>query len=257
VAEAIRPDTALVSVMWVNNETGVVNPVREIGRACRDRGVLFHTDATQAVGKIPVDVRDACVDLLSLSGHKFYGPKGCGALFVRGGEPPVRLTPLLNGGGHEWGLRSGTLNVPGIVGLGAACEAGANDMAHESARLSALRDRLESALVAAAGVSVNGDAAHRLPNVTNLSFAGVSGVALSAIFDDVAVSSGSACSSGSGEASYVLRAMGVPTDLALSSIRFSLGRSTTAEQVEYVIRKVAAALPRLRNAPRMPVASPA
>ena len=252
VAEAIRPDTILVSVMWANNETGTVQPIHEIGRVCRDRDVVFHTDATQAIGKVPVDVHAAHVDLLALTAHKFYGPKGCGALFVRRKNPRVRLTPLLEGGGHERGFRSGTLNVPGIVGLGAACAVARRVMAEESARLADLRDRLEGAIIARTGcASINGDVAHRLPQVSNLSFDGVEGERLLSGFDDVAVSSGSACSSGSMEASYVLRAMGVPDELAHNSIRFSLGRGTSNEDVDYAVEKTATLVARLGGGQKM------
>ena len=248
VERAIRPDTVLASVMWANNETGTVQPIREIGRVCRARGVLLHTDATQAVGKVPVDVHADFVDLLSMTGHKMYGPKGTGALFVRRKNPRVRLTALLDGGGHERGFRSGTLNVPGIVALGAACEIAAQDMADESRRLAALRDRLEAAICRLDGIHVNGDRGNRLPFVTNLSFANVDGSQLLRGLDDVAVSSGSACTSASLEASYVLRAMGTPDDLAYSSVRYSVGRFTTAEQVDYAAEKTLSVVRRLRAA---------
>ena len=241
VAGAIRPDTVLVSVMWANNETGAIQPAREIGRTCRERGVLFHTDATQAVGKVPIDVHADFVDLLSFTGHKMYGPKGCGGLFVRRKDPRVRLTAQMDGGGHERGFRSGTLNVPGIVGVGAACDIARREMAGESARLARLRDRLESSVrdVLGGGVTVNGDPAHRLPHVSNLSFAGVDGeTILKELSHHLAVSSGSACQSASLQASYVLLSMGVPAALANSSIRFSLGRGTTDEQVEYAVARV-------------------
>jgi cysteine desulfurase len=247
VAEAIRPDTVLVSIMWANNEVGTVQPIRDIGQVCRERGVVFHTDATQAIGKVPIDVHADFVDLLSFTGHKFYGPKGCGGLFVRRKEPRVRLTPLLDGGGHERGFRSGTLNVPGIAGVGAACEVALAELAAEPARLSALRDRLQSGIQQVGGVTTNGDEAHRLPHLANLSFAAVNGEGLLAALGDVAVSSGSACSSASLEASYVLRALGVSNELARNSVRFSLGRWTTAEQIDYVVATVAAAVTRLRG----------
>jgi cysteine desulfurase len=248
VEAAIRPDTVLVSVMYANNETGTVQPVREIGRACRGRGVLFHTDATQAVGKLPMIVDDDCIDLLSMTGHKMYGPKGTGALFVRRKNPRVRLTALIDGGGHERGFRSGTLNVPGIVALGAACEVVTQNMTEEARRLAALRDRLEAGIRRVEGVSVNGDPGRRLPFVTNLSFAGVDGSQLLRGLDDVAVSSGSACTSASLEASYVLRAMGTPDDLAYSSVRYSVGRFTTEEQVDYAAEKTVSLVRRLRSA---------
>ena len=233
--------------MWANNEVGTVNPVREIGHVCRERGVIFHTDATQAVGKVPIDVHADFVDLLSFSGHKFYGPKGCGGLFVRRKDPRVRLTPLLDGGGHERGFRSGTLNVPGIVGVGAAAEVALHEMEIEIPRLVALRDRLESGILQTGGVCVNGDPRHRMPHLTNLSFAGLDGEGLVAALAGIAVSSGSACNSASIEASYVLRALGVSSELARNSVRFSLGRSNTREEVDYVVSVVAAAVHRLRG----------
>jgi cysteine desulfurase len=206
---------------------------------CKERGIFFHSDATQAVGKVAIDVQADGIDLLSLSAHKLYGPKGAGALFVRRKGPRVRLAPLLDGGGHERGYRSGTLNVPGIVGLGAACEVAQRDMPAEGARLSGLRDRLETAIIAALPrVFINGDPAHRLPQVTNLSFAGADGNSILRALDDIAVSSGSACTSASLEPSHVLRAMGIDDELAHNSIRFSLGRFTTCQEVDYVVEKV-------------------
>jgi len=249
VAEAIRPDTILVSIMYANNETGTIQPVRDIGAVCRARGVFFHSDATQAVGKIPIDVHADGIDLLSLSAHKLYGPKGVGALFVRRKGPRVRLAPLIDGGGHERGYRSGTLNVPGIVGLGAACEIARHDMHEESRRLSGLRDRLESTILSALErVFVNGDTFHRLPQVSNLSFAGADGSSMLRGLDDVAVSSGSACTSASMQASHVLRAMGLDDELAYNSIRFSLGRFTTEAEVDYTAEKVIRMVRSLRNA---------
>lgn len=246
VAEAIRPDTVLVSIMWANNETGTIQPMRQIGKVCREQGVLFHSDATQAVGKLPIDVHADCVDLLSLTAHKLYGPKGTGALFIRRKDPRVRLTPLLDGGGHERGFRSGTLNVPGIVGLGAACAIARIEMLEESTRLAVLRDRLYRGIAACAEVIANGDIEHRLPHVLNVSFVGLPpGWVLKAL-DDVAVSSGSACSSASLEASYVLRAMGVVTELAHNSVRFSVGRWTSDAEIDYVIQKVDEVIRRLR-----------
>ena len=228
VAAAIRPDTVLVSIMYANNEIGTVNPIREIGQLCHEKGVIFHTDATQSVGKIPVDVQADNIDLLSFSGHKIYGPKGVGALYVRKRNPRVRLTPIFDGGGHERGMRSGTLNVTGIVGLGAACEIAQNEMASETKRLSGLRDRLEKAITSQIDhVHFNGCKESRLPHVTNLSFAYVEGESLLMGIDDIAVSSGSACTSASLEPSYVLKNLGVGDDLAHSSIRFGLGRFTT------------------------------
>jgi cysteine desulfurase len=247
VAAALRPDTVLVSIMWANNETGTVFPIRQIGAACRARGVLLHTDATQAVGKVPIDLSVDPVDLLSLSGHKFYGPKGAGALYVRKRDPRVRLVAQLHGGGHERGFRSGTLNVPGIVGLGAAAELARRTLAAEADRCAALRDRLEQAIEAAGGVSVNGDPDHRLPHVTNLSFAGIRGDKLVAALDDVAVSAGSACNSASLDASHVLRAMGVDAALARQSLRISVGRQTTEAQVDYVAAKIVRVVTDLRE----------
>lgn len=248
VAAAIRPDTVLVTLMWANNETGTVLPIREVGAACRAAGVLLHTDATQAVGKVPIDWAADPVDLLSLSGHKFYGPKGAGALVVRRQDPRVRLAAQQHGGGHEWGYRSGTLNVPGIVGLGAAADLCRQLMAAEAARLADLRDRLEQDVQCAGGVGVNGDVGSRLPHVTNLSFAGVRGERLAAALgDDVAASTASACSTASDEASHVLRAMGVDPALARQSVRLSVGRSTTPEQVAYAADKLVRAVTALRE----------
>ena len=238
VAEAIRPDTILVSIMWANNETGTIQPIDDIAAVCRARGVFFHTDATQAVGKVPIDVEANRIDLLSLSAHKLYGPKGVGALFVRRKNPRVRLAPLLDGGGHERGYRSGTLNVPGIVGLGAACEIARLEMAAEATRVGQLRDRLESAILNSLDrVFINGDRFHRLPNVSNLSFLDADGSSMLRALSDVAVSSGSACTSASLQASHVLRAMGIDGELAYNSIRFSMGRFTTTEEVDYVSQK--------------------
>jgi cysteine desulfurase len=250
VEEAMRPDTILVSVMAANNEVGTLQPVREIGRLCHERGVIFHCDATQAVGKVPIDVRADGIDLLSMSGHKLYGPKGCGALYVRKRDPRVRLTPLFDGGGHEQGFRSGTLNVPGIVGVGAACELAMLEMGQESARLAGLRDRLQAGIMGRLdGVSVNGNEEHRLPHVTNLSFAGVDGEQLLAVVSrDLAVSSGSACTSASMEPSFVLKALGVEDALAYASVRFSLGQSNDAGQVDFAVEHVVECVNRLRGA---------
>jgi cysteine desulfurase len=232
---AIRPDTAIVSIMWANNETGVIQPIRDIGKICRQRSVLFHTDATQAVGKVPIDVSSDQIDLLSLSAHKLYGPKGAGALYVRRG---VNLTIQMDGGGHERGMRSGTLNVPGIVGLGVACAVAREEMPAEAPRLKQLRDRLENGIRSQLdGVTINGSTEQRLPHCTNLSFAGINGEALLAGFDDVCVSSGSACTSAIKAPSFVLKAMGVPDDLAIASVRYSLGRMTTDKDVDRAIEK--------------------
>jgi cysteine desulfurase len=248
VAEAITPRTILVSVMLANNEVGTLQPVAAIGKLCKERGVLFHTDATQAVGKILVDVDNLQADLLSLSAHKFYGPKGVGALYVRRRNPHVRLEPIFDGGGHERGLRSGTLPVPGVVGLGMACELARSELTAEGKRLRVLRDRLHEGLLAnLPEVTLNGHPEERLPNNLNLSFAQVRGEALLMALKNVAVSSGSACTSASVEPSYVLRAMGVPDDLAHSSIRFGLGRFNTTEEVDYVVEEVTHVVRHLRS----------
>jgi cysteine desulfurase len=248
VADAIRPDTVLVSIMYANNEVGTVQPIREIGAVCKERGIIFHTDATQAVGKLPIDVQADGIDLLSLSAHKLYGPKGAGALYVRKKNPRVRMAPLFDGGAHERGFRSGTLNVPGIVGLGMACEIAAHELVNERLRLSALRDRLQSSLKQRVGpVVMNGDERNRLPHVANLSFPGVDGTSLLNALDDVAVSSGSACTSASLAASHVLLAMGLGEARAHCAIRFSLGRFTTIEEIDYVAEKFAVIIPRLRE----------
>ncbi len=244
---ALRPDTILVSVMAANNETGVLQPVEEIGRITRARGVLFHCDAVQAVGRVPFDVERANVDLASLSAHKLYGPKGVGALYVRR-KPRARLIAQMDGGGHERGLRSGTLNVPGIVGFGKACALAGAELPAESARLLALRERLRRGIDAAVEqVTVNGSLEHRLPGNLNVSFAWVEGEALMMAMKDVAVSSGSACTSASLEPSYVLRAMGVPDDLAHSSIRFGLGRFNTEEEVDWVVELLGRKVKKLRD----------
>jgi cysteine desulfurase len=242
---ALRPDTLLVSVMHANNEIGVIQPIADMGRLCRDRGILFHTDATQAVGKIPVDVAREHIDLLSLSAHKLYGPKGVGTLYVRKG---VKLTAQLDGGRHERGLRSGTLNVPGIVGLGKACQLAGASMQDEQQRLSALRDRLERGILTTlSDTQVNGNRTHRLPQTTNISFEHVDGEALLMAFNRIAVSNGSACTSALVEPSYVLKALGVPDDLAHASVRFSLGRFTSEADVEQAIAHVREVVERLRR----------
>ena len=236
VRAALRPDTILVSLMHANNEVGVVHPIAEIGRITRERGVLFHCDAVQSAGKIPFDVESMNVDLASLSAHKMYGPKGVGALYVRR-KPRVRLVAQMDGGGHERGFRSGTLNVPGIVGFGQAAELARLERDAEAARILSLRERLRKGIGAGLDlVTVNGSLEHRLPGNLNLSFAYVEGEALMMAVKDVAVSSGSACTSASLEPSYVLKAMGISDDLAHSSIRFGLGRFTTEEEVDYAIR---------------------
>ena len=249
VQEAIRPDTVLVTIMAANNETGTIQPFREIARVCRTNGVLFHTDATQAVGKILIDVQADGIDLLSMTAHKIYGPKGCGALYVLQNDPRVQVNAQMDGGGHEGGLRSGTLNVPGIVGLGAAVEIALAELPTAGPRVKALRDRLQSGIVAQLDdVVVNGDVDHRLNHVLNLSFAGVDGDALIGMLDGVAVSAGSACNSHTREPSYVLRAMGVPTDLAFASLRFSLGRPTTEAEIAHTIGTVVDSVKKLRAA---------
>ncbi len=246
--EAITAQTILVSIMHANNEIGVLQPIREIGQLARERGVLFHTDATQSVGKVPVDVNRDCIDLMSLSGHKMYGPKGIGALYVRRKNPRVQVTSQMDGGGHERGMRSGTLNVTGIVGLGAACAICREEMAEESVRLARLRDRLKDRIFGGLDeVYINGSMEHRLPNNLNLSFAYVEGESLLMGIKDVAVSSGSACTSATLEPSYVLKALGVGDELAHTSIRFGLGRFNTEEEVDYVAEHIIEAVTRLRE----------
>ena len=248
VDKAITDRTILVSIMAANNEIGTINPIAEIGEVAKARGVLFHCDATQAVGKIPIDVEAMGVDLLSMSAHKIYGPKGVGALYVRRRGPRVRLACQMDGGGHERGMRSGTLNVSGIVGMGAACEICRSEMADEAARLTALRDRLHNGIAARLDhVTLNGHPTRRLPNTLNLSFAYVEGEALMMKMKDIAVSSGSACTSASLESSFVLKGIGVPEELAHSSIRFSLGRFNTAEEIDYVVEQVVEAVRQLRE----------
>ena len=258
VRAALRPDTVLVSVMHANNETGVVHPVAEIARVVRERGVLFHCDAAQSAGKLPFDVEALGVDLASLSAHKLYGPKGVGALYVRRRPVRARLVPLLDGGGHERGLRPGTLDVPGIVGFGKAAELARAALASEPARLLALRERLRAGLLAGLdGVTVNGSLEHRLPGNLNVSFAGVEGEALMMAVREVAVSAGSACTSASLEPSYVLRAMGVSGALAHASIRFGLGRFNTEEEVDHAVRLFVEKVKRLRElAPELAEAEP-
>jgi cysteine desulfurase len=248
LARAITPKTILISIMYANNEIGVVQPIAEIGKIAKEKGVLFHVDAVQAVGKIPVDVQKDGIHLLSLSAHKIYGPKGVGALYVRRKNPRVQLSALIDGGGHERGMRSGTLNVPGIAGLGKACEVCQNDMAEESQRLAGLRDRLKDRLMSKLDeLYINGSMEHRLPHNLNISFAFVEGESLLMGINDVAVSSGSACTSATLEPSYVLKALGVGEDLAHTSIRFGLGRFNTAEEVDYVVDRVVETVVRLRE----------
>jgi len=245
---ALTGRTILVSVMAANNEIGVLQPIAEIGKLCHERGILFHTDAVQGVGKIPLDVQAMDIDLMSISAHKMYGPKGVGALYVRRKNPRVQLTPSIDGGGHERGMRSGTLNVPGIVGLGKACEISKQEMATESDGLRAWRDRLRDGILSQLDeVYVNGSLEHRLPNNLNVSFAYVEGESLLMGINDIAVSSGSACTSATLEPSYVLKALGVGDDLAHTSIRFGLGRFNTEEEVDYVIGRVVETVKRLRE----------
>jgi cysteine desulfurase len=243
------PDkTILVSIMYANNEIGVIQPIQEIGKLCHEKGIIFHSDAVQAVGKIPVNVQTDNIDLLSLSGHKIYGPKGVGALYVRRRNPRVQLAEQINGGGHERGMRSGTLNVPGIVGLGAACEICQNEMAAEGAREQELRDYLKAKLENALDyVHVNGNMEHHLPGNLNMSFVYVEGESLLMGINDIAVSSGSACTSATLEPSYVLKALGLGDDVAHSSIRFGLGRFNTKAEVDYVSDKIIDVVQKLRE----------
>jgi cysteine desulfurase len=248
VRKAITPKTILITIMYANNEIGVINPVQEIGKIAKEHGVFFASDGVQAVGKIPVDVQKDNIDLLAISAHKIYGPKGVGALYVRRRNPRVQLAAIIDGGGHERGMRSGTLNVPGIVGLGAACEIAQKEMAQESVRLAKLRDRLKAGLEAKLDeVFVNGSLEHRLPNNLNMSFAYVEGESLLMGINDIAVSSGSACTSATLEPSYVLKALGVGEDLAHTSIRFGLGRFNTEEEVDYVTDKMVTVVTKLRE----------
>jgi cysteine desulfurase len=245
---AIRPTTVLIAIMYANNEIGVIQPVKEISAIARRRGIVFFTDATQAVGKIPVNVGEDGIDLMAFSAHKLYGPKGIGALYVRRKNPRVRLTAQMDGGGHERGMRSGTLNVPAIVGFGKACELCALEMEADGARITPLRDHLEQGLLALDGARVNGSKSHRLPQVTNISFQGVDGSALLAgLGKNVALSSGSACTSASIEPSYVLKALGLEDALAHSSLRLGLGRFTTKEEVDYAIAEIGKTIARLRE----------
>jgi cysteine desulfurase len=245
--EAFTDRTILVSIMAANNETGVLQPIEEIGRLCRERGVLFHSDAVQALGKIPLDVNRAHLDLASLTAHKLYGPKGCGALYVRR-DADIRLVPLIDGGGHESGLRSGTLNVPGIVGFGKACEIAHQDMAEESSRLGALRNRLRDNLVTGLdNVTINGCMEHRLPGNLNMSILEVEGETLLTGLNEVALSSGSACSSGKTHASYVLKALGLSDEAAGSAIRFGIGRFNTEAEIDYVAGRVIELVKNLRE----------
>jgi cysteine desulfurase len=245
---AITDKTILISIMYANNEIGVVQPIKEIGKIAKEKGVLLHTDAVQAVGKIPVNVIADGIDLLSLTGHKLYGPKGVGALYVRRRNPRVQITAQMDGGGHERGMRSGTLNVPGIAGLGAACDIAQREMPEETKRMSFLRDKLKDKLMGELDeVYINGSVEHRLPHNLNISFAYVEGESLLMGINDIAVSSGSACTSATLEPSYVLKALGAGDDLAHSSIRFGIGRFNTDEEVVYVADKVIEVVRKLRE----------
>ena len=245
---AIRPETILISVMYANNETGTIQSIKEIAAIAKKHEVIFLSDATQAVGKIPVNVLEDGIDLMCFSAHKFYGPKGAGALYVRRKNPRVKLTAQIDGGGHERGVRSGTLNVPGIAGIGKASEICRNELKDEAIRVSGLRNRLEKGLLEIPGTSVNGSVSHRLPQVTNIAFSNAESEAmLLSVNKDLAVSSGSACTSASIEPSYVLKAMGLEDALAHSSLRFSVGRFTTTEEIEFAIQKIKEAVINVRE----------
>jgi cysteine desulfurase len=234
--------------MYANNELGVIQPVKEIGKICRERGVLFHTDGVQAIGKVPINVNTDNIDMMSISAHKMYGPKGVGALYVRRRNPRVQITAQIDGGGHERGMRSGTLNVPGIVGLGEACELCHREMETETVRLRGLRDRLKAKLEAGLDeVYINGSMEHRLPHSLNMSFAYVEGESLLMGINEIAVSSGSACTSATLEPSYVLKALGVGDDVAHSSIRFGIGRFNTEEEIDYTAAKLIDVVNKLRE----------
>lgn len=246
--KAITDKTILIAIMYGNNEIGVLQPIREISTIAKKHGVLFFTDGTQAVGKVPVDVLADGIDLMAFSGHKMYGPKGVGALYVRRKNPRVKVTAQMDGGGHERGMRSGTMNVPAIVGFGKACEICMNEMESEARRLSVMRDRLENSLMELEESYVNGNREHRLPHVTNISFKYVEGEGLMMGFNkNIALSSGSACTSASLEPSYVLKALGLGDDLAHSSLRFGLGRFTTDEQIDYTIDAIKNTVNKLRE----------
>ncbi len=248
VRNAVTDKTILISIMLANNEIGTINPIKEIGKIAKEKGILFHCDATQGVGKIPVNVQEMGIDLMSFSAHKIYGPKGVGALYVRKKSPRVRIAAQMDGGGHERGMRSGTLPVPLIVGFGKACELCGQEMAAEGVRLAAMRDRLQAGITSALEeVYLNGHPTHRLPHNLNLSFAYVEGESLLMGCKEIALSSGSACTSATLEPSYVLRALGVGTDLAHSSIRFGLGRFTTDEEIDYTIKKIIEIVSKLRE----------
>jgi cysteine desulfurase len=246
--QALTDKTILISLMAANNEIGTINPIKEIGRLAKEKNILFHTDATQGVGKMPINVEAMGIDLLSLTAHKMYGPKGVGALYVRSSKPRVKLTPSIDGGGHERGMRSGTLNVPGIVGLGKACEISQKEMSAEGERLIALRERLKDGIFAEIDeVYINGHAVERLPGNLNLSFADIEGESLLMGLKEIAVSTGSACTSASLEPSYVLKAIGLADELAYSAIRFGLGRFNTEEEIDFTIERVVEEVRRLRE----------
>jgi cysteine desulfurase len=248
VRKAITDKTVLITIMWANNEVGTIHPIAEIGKIAKEKGIIFHSDAVQAIGHVPVDVEKAGVDLISMTAHKLYGPKGCGALWVRSKGPRVRITPIIDGGGHERGMRSGTLNVPGIVGFGAACEIAGKEMIEEAARMRELRDKLQAGLFERLDeIYLNGHPTERLPGNLNVSFAYVEGESLLMGINDVAVSSGSACTSATLEPSYVIRALGIDDELAHSSIRFGVGRFNTEEEVDYVTDRVTREVKRLRD----------
>ncbi|MCH7566331.1 MAG: IscS subfamily cysteine desulfurase [Nitrospirae bacterium] len=248
VRSVITDKTILVTIMLANNEIGSINPIREIGKIAKEKGILFHCDATQGVGKIPVDVQEMGIDLMSFTAHKMYGPKGVGALYVRKKAPRVRIAPMIDGGGHERGMRSGTLPVPLVVGFGKACELCEQEMTGEARRLAAMRDRLEAGIMNGLDeVYLNGHPTHRLPHNLNISFAYVEGESLLMGLKEIALSSGSACTSATLEPSYVLRALGVGSDLAHSSIRFGLGRFTTDDEVEYTVKRIIETVTRLRE----------
>ena len=245
---AMKPTTILVSIMYANNEIGTIQPIKEISAIARKHGALLFTDATQAVGKIPVDVNADGIDLMAFTGHKMYGPKGVGALYVRRKNPRVKVTAQIDGGGHERGMRSGTLNVPGIVGFGKACEIAMLDMESDNKRIIKLRDKLENALMLLEEAYINGSTEHRLPHVTNISFKHVEGEGLLMGFNkDIALSSGSACTSASLEPSYVLKALGLGDDLAHSSLRFGLSRFTTEEEIDYTVKAISETVIKLRE----------
>jgi cysteine desulfurase len=248
VRNAITDKTVLITIMWANNEIGTIHPIAEIGKIAKEKGIVFHSDAVQAIGKVPVDFEKAGVDLGSITAHKLYGPKGIGAIYVRSKGPRVRISPMMDGGGHERGMRSGTLNVPGIVGLGAACELAGKEMPEESQRLIQLRSQLQAGLFERLDeIYVNGHPTERLPGNLNVSFAYVEGESLLMGINDIAVSSGSACTSATLEPSYVIRALGIDDELAHSSIRFGLGRFNTLEEVDYVTERVSKEVKRLRD----------